>query len=151
MNPIKVAGIVLGLVLVGAIFATPGMIGAGAAHPDQSDQGQTESETTTDTETEQEVRIVDEEIVIADGIVTIADTTLKGPGLEEQHIEDRTYTVDSTVKFDGFHLTHDGTHYTICRITVHVQDIGIHLQNVTLTDGGTDSSGHEPTESCDEC
>lgn len=149
MNPIKLAGLALAVMLVSTTLVGPGAIGAGAAHPDQDQNQTTTDEPAGETRADKEVRIVDEEIVIADGVLTITDTTLKGPGLGEQHIEDRKYTVDSTVRFDGFHLTHDGTHYTICRVTVHIEDIGVRLQNVTLTEGGGETSATDATESCD--
>lgn len=131
MNPIR-TGIVVAVLLVGTALTGTAAVAAGSDY------------STSDTNPEKEVRIVDEEIVIADGIVSISDTTLEGPGLGEQTIEDSEYTVDSTVRFDGFHVTHDDTRYTICRVTVRVEDIGIRLQNVTLTEGG-----NETAETCD--
>jgi len=118
----KLGGIVLAIsiLLVGTVA-----VGGGLAQPTGDD-----ARTSAD-----EVRIVDEEIVIDDGTLTISDTTIRGPGLGEHHIEDRTYAVDSTLRFDGFHVTYDGTEYTFCRITVHLEDIGVHLQDVHITEG----------------
>lgn len=86
-------------------------------------------------EPEEEVRFVDEEIWIQDMLLTVSDTTVSGPGLGEHHVEDRTYAVDSTVRIDGLHVTHDGTRYTICRVVVHVEDVGVRLTDVRLTEG----------------
>lgn len=87
--------------------------------------------TSGDTEPEREVRYVDEEVTI-DGLITVSDTTIRGPFDADQHVDERKYTVDSTVRFDGFHLTHDDTRYTFCRVVVHVEDLGVLVENVTL-------------------
>ncbi|QLD89537.1 hypothetical protein HWV07_11040 [Natronomonas salina] len=112
---------VVAIALVGTAFVGVGAIGAvGADQAEESDD---------------EVRIVDEHVEINDGLLTIDDTTIEGPGLGERHIEDRKYTIDSTMSFDGFHVNYDGTEYTFCRITVELNDIGVQLENVTLTEG----------------
>lgn len=133
MTPIQSTVVFLAIVVLTATLF--GSAAGGASQAPTPDR----ASTTVD---DREVRILDREIHIADGTVTIADTTLRGPGLGEQHIDQREYTLDSTVKFDGFHLAHDGTHYTICPVHIYIQDIGIRLQNVTLTEGG---------EQVDEC
>lgn len=129
MNLRNVASVALAVMLVATAFAGVGAIGAAA----QSDEAGADE---SNEETRDEVRIVDKDIEISDGLLTISDTTLKGPGLGEKHIEDRKYTIDSELRFDGFHVDYDGTRYTFCRITVTVEDVGIHLQDVTLTEGG---------------
>lgn len=78
------------------------------------------------------VRIVDEDVVIEDATITVSDTTIKGPFDTDHHIDNATYTIDSTVEIDGLHLTHDGTEYVICKIDVHIQDVGVHVENSTL-------------------
>lgn len=87
--------------------------------------------TAGDREPEREVRLIDEEITV-DGLITISDTTIRGPFGSDEHVDERRYTVDSTVRFDGFHVTHEDTRYTICRVVVHVDDVGILVENVTL-------------------
>ena len=124
------------LAVLGTIVLLVWMLATGAGSAHSSD--------TSDANFEKEVHIVDEEYVISDGVLTISDTTIEGPGLGDRYYEDDRYTVDSTVRFDGFHVTHDGTHYTICRVTVHVEDIGIRLQNVHLTENAS-----EPPTECD--
>ena len=121
MNTAKLASVALAIALVGTAFVGAGAIGAvGADQAEESDD---------------EVRIVDEHVEINDGLLTIDDTTIEGPGLGERHIEDRKYTIDSTMSFDGFHVNYDGTEYTFCRITVELNDVGVQLENVTLTEG----------------
>lgn len=126
MNSLRLLVVVALVTLVGGAAVAAGTGGSGDARP------------------ETEVRFVDEEFVVADGVLLVSDTTLRGPGLGEHHVEDRTYTVDSTVRFDGFHVTRGDTLYTVCRVTVHVEDVGVRFQNVTLTEGGADSG-----EACD--
>lgn len=128
MNLRNVASVALAVMLVATAFAGVGAIGAAA----QSDDAAADESS----EERDEVRIVDKDIEISDGLLTISDTTLQGPGLGEKHIEDRKYTVDSKLQFDGFHVDYDGTRYTFCKISVTVEDVGIHLQDVTLTEGG---------------
>lgn len=123
MTHSKLASVVLAFALVGTAFVGVGAIGAVGA--DQAE----------DSDDRDEVRIVDEHVEIDGGLLTIDDTTIEGPGLGERHIEDRKYTVDSTLSFDGFHVNYDGTEYTFCRITVEFNDVGVHLENVTLTEG----------------
>lgn len=111
----------LALVLVGSLV----LVGVGATGAFAQDAG----------EQNDEVRIVDEEITIADGTITISDTTLNGPGLPDEHIEERRYTLEeSTVQFDGFHVTFQGTEYTFCRITINVEEVGLLLEDVQLND-----------------
>lgn len=123
MNPIGPVRAVLAILLVGTALVGAGAIGAvGGEQPAEADD-------------RDEVRIVDQHVEIDDGLLTIDDTTIAGPGLGERHIEERTYTVDSTLHFDGFHVNYDGTRYTFCRITVDIHDVGVKLENVTLTGG----------------
>lgn len=130
MIPTRIATVALAVVLLGAALGATGV----AADADSNARS-------GDTEPAKEVRIVDEDVVISDAVVTISDTTLRGPGLGEHHVDDREYTLDSTVNVMRLHVTHDDTRYTICRVTVHVEDVGFRLQNVTLTEGGQESHG----------
>lgn len=127
MNPPKLASVALAVVLVSTAFVGAGAVGVAA----QSDETADESDDARD-----EVHILDKDVEISDGLLTIEDTTIEGPGVGERHIEDRKYTVDSTLSFDGFHIDYDGTRYTICRVTVDIEDVGVHLKDVTLTEGG---------------
>lgn len=81
----------------------------------------------------EEIRIIDEEITIEDGLVTIKDTTLKGPNLPDTHVDKRKVVLEeSTMRFDGFHITAFDKDITFCRIVVHVDDVGLLLQDVGL-------------------
>jgi hypothetical protein len=83
-----------------------------------------------------EVRIVDEEITISDAVITVSDTTLTGPFASDEHIEDQRYTIDSTLRIDGLHIDHDGTRYTICRVVINVEDVGLHIEDTTVEASG---------------
>lgn len=85
----------------------------------------------------EEVRIVDVEFTIGDGIVTVQDTTIEGSVVPDSHVDHERVTVEeSTVRFDGFHLEHDGTTYTFSRIVVHVDDVGLVLDDVGFQNTG---------------
>ena len=81
------------------------------------------------------VRIVDEEFTVSDATITVSGTTISGPGLPDTRVEGGTYTLDSTVHVEGLDITHDGTTYVLCDATVHVEDVGVHLEDVTLSSG----------------
>ena len=123
MTRSKLVPALLAIVLVGTALVGAGAIGAVGGEQSAESDG------------DDEVRIVDQHLEINDGLLTIDDTTIEGPGLGERHIEERTYTIDSTLNFDGFHVNYDGTRYTFCRITVEINDVGVKLENVTLTEG----------------
>lgn len=107
------------VLLAASVLVSVGSVGALA-------QGQA-------SDTNDEVRIIDEEITIRDGLVRISDTTLQGPGLPDTHIEQRKVVLESTtVRFDGFHITAFDTDMTFCRIVVHVEDVGLLVEDVTL-------------------
>ena len=116
MKPLKLAVVALVVLAVGA-----GATATAAADTASNEQ-------TTD-----EVRIVDEEITISDAVITVSNTTVAGTGLGDEAVEDRRYTVDSTIDVDGLHVTHDGTRYTICDVTIHVENVGIHVTDTTVT------------------
>lgn len=83
-----------------------------------------------------EVRIVDEEITISEATVTISDTSVSGPGLPQEDVDHREYTVEqSTLEFDGVHVKFQGTEYVFCNITVNVEDVGLVLDDVTVNGG----------------
>lgn len=110
------------MLLVGLVALSAGpAIGAAAGGDDASE----------------EVRIIDEEITIADGTVTIEDTTLEGTAFPDRHVEHERITVEeSTIRFDGFHVTYGDTRYTFCRIVVHVDDVGLILDDVGFRNTG---------------
>jgi hypothetical protein len=88
--------------------------------------------TTSQQDGTDEVRIVDEEVTISDALITVSDTTITGPFDSDEHVEEQTYTVDSTVEIDGLHLTIDGTEYVICQIDIHVENVGLHIEDTTV-------------------
>ncbi len=77
-----------------------------------------------------------QEITIQDATITISDTTVKGPGLPDATIEERNYTVaESTTTIEGLTLSINGETYEICRITISVEEVGLTLENVELSNG----------------
>lgn len=82
------------------------------------------------------VELIDERFVIEDATLTVSDTTVTGPGLPDEHVEERTYTVEqATAEIDGLTLDVGGTTYKVCDVTIVVDDVGVTLENVTLSDG----------------
>lgn len=113
MNPKLVKLLLAALVLVAGVGTV-----TGASAGDQN--------------ADEEVRIIDEEVTISDAVITVSDTTITGPFDADDHIEDQRYTVDSTVRIDGLHITHDDTRYTVCRVVIHVEDVGLHIEDVNV-------------------
>jgi hypothetical protein len=81
------------------------------------------------------VRIVDEEVTVSDATLTVSNTTITGTGLPDTRIEDRTYELETTAHVDGLDVEHDGTTYVVCDVTIHVDDVGVHVQDLTLSNG----------------
>lgn len=110
--------------IAGSLLVTVGSVGALA-------QGQSGN-------ADEEIRIIDEEITIQDGLVTISDTTIRGSNLPDVHVDHRKAVVEeSTIRFDGFHITAFEKDITFCRIVVHVDDVGLVLEDVgTVNTGG---------------
>ena len=79
------------------------------------------------------VRIVDEDITIGEATITISDTHLSGPDLVNQHIEDKKYTFSSTINVMSLDVTVDGTTYLLCDITIDIEGIGVHFEDVTVS------------------
>lgn len=79
------------------------------------------------------VRIVDEDVTIGEATITISDTHITGPDLVDRHIEDQTYTFSSTIHLTSFDVTVDGTTYLLCDITIEIEGIGVHLEDVTVS------------------
>lgn len=103
-------------VLLASMLLSTGVAAAGSTNADQ------------DT-----VKIIDEEVTIEDATITISETSISGPGLPDAHIEDSTYTIDTTIHLRGMEVTHAGTTYEVSDVTIHVNDVGIHVQDVTLS------------------
>lgn len=80
------------------------------------------------------VRIVDEEVTVGEATITISETSIAGPALDEMQIEDQTYTFSSTIHLTSLDVTHDGTTYLLCDVTIHIQEIGVHVEDVALSD-----------------
>ena len=80
------------------------------------------------------VRIVDEDVRVGEATVTVSDTSIVGEGLADEHIDDRTYTFQSTIHLTSLDVTVDGTTYLLCDITIHIEGIGVHVQDVSVSD-----------------
>lgn len=80
------------------------------------------------------VRIIDEEVTVGEATITISDTSIAGPALAEAQIDDQTYTFSTTIHLTSLDVTVDGTTYLLCDITIHVQEIGVHVEDVTLSE-----------------
>lgn len=81
------------------------------------------------------VKIASQDIVLSDATVTISDVDASGPGLPDEHIEHRTYTIDdATFTIDGLNVQWDGKTYNFCHVEITVDDVGVTLENVTLED-----------------
>ncbi|WP_049971006.1 hypothetical protein [Haladaptatus cibarius] len=77
-----------------------------------------------------------QEITIQDATITVSDTSLSGPGLPDTTIEDRSYTVaESTTTIEGLTLSVNGETYEICRIEITIEEVGLTLENVELSNG----------------
>lgn len=81
------------------------------------------------------VRIIDEKVTIGEATITVSDTHIEGPGLVDRHIEDRTYTFSSTIHVMSLDITVDGTTYLLCDITIDIEGIGVHLEDVSVSSG----------------
>lgn len=79
------------------------------------------------------VRIIDEDVTIGEATITISDTHITGPDLVNTHIEDRKYTFSSTIHVMSLDVTVDGTTYLLCDITIDIEGIGVHLEDVTVS------------------
>lgn len=110
------------VLLAGLLLVSVGTVGALASQDATAD--------------DDEVRIVDKDITISDATVTISDTSVSGPGLPNEDIDHREYTVEeSTLEFDGVHVQFQGTEYVFCNIKVNVDNVGVVLENVTVNGG----------------
>lgn len=82
------------------------------------------------------VQIASQDVAVSDAVVRIGDAHLRGPGLPDERIDERRYTLrDATVHVKGLNVQWDGTTYTFCRITVTFDDVGVTIHDVTLDDG----------------
>lgn len=82
------------------------------------------------------VDVASQDIVVSDAVVRIGGAHLAGPGLPDERIEERTYTLrDATVDIDGLTVVWNDTTYEICHVSITVDDVGVTVHDVTLGDG----------------
>lgn len=75
-------------------------------------------------------------IVIDLGDVTISDLDLRGPGLPDEHIDERTYSIgDFDVEIDGISVTADETDYRFGHVSIDVEPFDVIVEDVTLDSG----------------
>ena len=75
-----------------------------------------------------------QKITISDLLVTISDTHVEGTGLPNESADEASYTVDNTViSTDGFRVTYQETTYRICAVTITLDDVGLELQDVSVS------------------
>lgn len=115
MKPLRVALVVLVLLTAGT----------GTAVATADDAGSNER-------VNDEVRIGDQELTVSDAEITVSDTTVSGPGVPDEAIEDRRYTIDTRVGIDGLQLTYDGTRYVVGDVTITIEDVGVRVTDTTL-------------------
>ncbi len=88
-----------------------------------------------------EVKLINETIVIEDAVFAWEHVSVVGPGLPDAHIDHRAYLVENAeFRIYGLHLTWNDTVYTVCDVTVKFDDIGFVLEDITLKDGNPDVS-----------
>jgi len=99
------------------------------------DKNADDSDSGTDTDGDL-VDVGARDAVIDLGDVTIADLDLDGPGLPDEHIDERTYSVgDFDVSIDGIEFTLGDTHYRVGHVTIDVEPFDVILEDVTLGNG----------------
>ena len=82
------------------------------------------------------VDIGSKDITIDLGDVTIADFDLHGPSLQDEHIDERTYSVGGfDIAIDGISVTIGDTDYRVGCVSIAVEPFDVILENVTLGDG----------------
>lgn len=80
-------------------------------------------------------KIGSQDITISDATITISDTHLDGPGFPNLSFDHQTYTLhDSTMTLDGLHVTLNGSTYEICHVELTMENIGVTLDNVQISD-----------------
>lgn len=80
------------------------------------------------------IRAAGEDVTISDATVRIADVHLNGTGLPERTIDHAEYTVqDATIGVDGFTVSVNGEEHRIGRITVTLRDVGVVVDDVSMS------------------
>ena len=75
-----------------------------------------------------------QKIAINDLLVMVSDTHVEGTGLPNKSVDEASYTVDhSVISTDGFRVTYQETTYRICGVTVTIDNVGLELQNVSVS------------------
>lgn len=76
-----------------------------------------------------------QDVTISDATITVADTTLSGPGFPNLDVDQQQYTLEcSTMSIDGLHVSFDGKTYEIGHVNVTLKNIGLTLENVHVSD-----------------
>ena len=78
------------------------------------------------------------DLAIDFGDVVIADLDLDGPGLPDEHVDERTYEVggfDATI--DGLSIAIGDTDYRLGQVTIAVEPFDVVFEDVTFGDGET--------------
>ncbi|WP_135855114.1 hypothetical protein [Halorussus salinus] len=79
-------------------------------------------------------------ITISDLIVSVKDTHIEGTNLPTKSIDEASYTIEETsLSTDGFTVTFQGQTHRIGAVTVTVTDVGVRLQNISISDGTSES------------
>jgi len=77
-----------------------------------------------------------QDVAIDLGDVTISDFALDGPGLPDEHVDGRTYSVgDFDSEIDGAEFTIGETDYRVGHVTIDVEPFDVTFENVTLGNG----------------
>lgn len=82
------------------------------------------------------VEIASQDVTIRDAVVTIDGAHLTGSGVDDQRVENRTYTVqEATMSVDGLTVVWNDTTYEICHIDITVDDVGLRIHNLRAGNG----------------
>ena len=80
------------------------------------------------------VEIGDRDVRLALGDIVIEDLDLSGPGLPDEHIDERTYEISGfTVDINGVSAVVGETTYSIGALSVEIEPLTVTLENVTLS------------------
>lgn len=104
-----------------ALFAALLLVCAGTAGAVAQDRSEAEP-----------VRIGAQHLVVSDATLTIGDVQVRGDGVEQERVENRSYYVDhAELTLEGLNLRWDGTTYNVCRVEVVLDDVGIVIEDAT--------------------
>lgn len=88
----------------------------------------------TDDDEEPDRKIATIDLEISDEEFTIDDVHLSGPGLPDEQIDERTYTLEkTTIQNDGLTFTLNDTKYQVCELDIVIDDVSFSFQDVTLS------------------